>query len=141
MFYLRVPLFFGLIWALSSFAFAAIALAVQIGQDSFISPRQVSAVVALCSLASLCALGLLVSIAVDLLGRRLTLATARSTYKAWLGVGVVFLAIAAYSFFVVPAESHEDFFRRFAHGARFEFLLVGVSALLVNRESGARSLV
>ena len=127
---IRAVLFFGLIWAVTSFAFTAGTLATLLGQTSYISVEQLRAVAATSAVATVVALGLVVLLVLHLLGKG-TLAR-RFPARALMVIGLGFCAMAAYSFLIAPADQQEDFFRRFANGARFEFLLVGLAALITS---------
>ena len=126
---LRAALLFGLIWALTSFGFSASTLVTLLGQPSNISAGQLYAVVAACAVSAIASLGLVTLLALNLLGRRTVVE--RFPGRALMGIGVVFCGVAVYAFLVMPA-AQGDFFRHFAQGARFEFLLVGVAALIMS---------
>jgi len=125
----RALLFFGLIWALTSFGFAAGTLATLIGQPSDISPGQLHSVAWLSTVSAIFAFGLVVLLALHLLGRDAL--AGRFPTRALIAIGLAFCAMAIYSFLISPANQ-QDFFGRFANGARFEFLLVGVAALIMS---------
>jgi hypothetical protein len=127
---IRALLFFGLMWALTSFGFTAGTLAALLWQPSHISAEQLHAVAVTSAVAAVVALGLAVLLALHLLGRGAL--AVRFPTRALMAIGLAFCAMAAYSFLIVPADQQEDFFRRFANGARFEFLLVGVAALMMS---------
>lgn len=126
----RALLFFGLIWALTSFGFAAGALATLLGQPSHIGPDQLYGVAAVSTVSTVVALGLVVLLALHLLGKGAL--AGRFSTRALMAIGLTFCAMAIYSFLSTPANQQEDFFRRFANGARFEFLLVGIAALIMS---------
>ena len=127
---LRASLLFGLIWTLTSFGFSAGALVTLLGQPSNISPDQLYAVVAVCVVSAIASLGLVALLALNLLGKRTVIE--RVPYRVLMAIGLAFCGVALYSFVVVHADRSEDFFRRFAQGARFEFLLIGVAALIMS---------
>lgn len=123
----RAVLFFALIWALTSFGFTAGMLTTLLGQSSYISEEQLRGVAAASGIAAVVALGLASLIALHLLGK--SALVMRIPARALLMVGLAFSGMAVYSFLIVPTGQHGDFFQRFASGARFEFLVVGVAAL------------
>jgi hypothetical protein len=126
---IRALLFFGLIWALISFGFTAGTLATLLGQPSYISAEQLHAVVATSAISAVGALGLAVLLALHMLGKGAI--AGRFPARALMAIGLAFCAMAVYSLLIVPSDQQEDFFRRFANGARFQFLLVGVAALIM----------
>lgn len=140
--YLWIPPLFALITTLTSFGFIATVLATQVGEGSYISSTQVYAVVAICVVATLSSLGLLILVVFELLKKRVVPALDRLANTAVVAIGVVFCGVAACSFFITPTDLYEDFFLKFVHSARFEFLMIGVSALVmfglrhISKESG-----
>ncbi len=135
---LRAFLLLGLIWTLTSFGFTAGALVTLFGQPSYISPGHLYGVAAVCAVSALLSLGLVTLLALNLLGRRTVVE--RLSSRVLVAIGLAFCGMAMYSFLVVPADQQGDFFRRFAQGARFEFLLIGVAALIMSAQglSGRR---
>ena len=125
---LRASLLFGLIWTLTSFGFSAGALITLLGKPSYISPGQLYAVVAACAVSAVASLVAL--LALNLLGRRAVVE--RVPARALMVIGLTFCGVAVYSSLVAPADQQGDFFRRFVQGARFEFLLIGVAALIMS---------
>lgn len=127
---LRASLLFGLIWALTSFGFTAGALVTVFGQPSYISPGQLYGVASICVVSALASLGLVTLLALNFLGRRAI--AERFPAQALVVIGLTFCVVAMYSFLaVVSTNQQEDFFGHFARGARFEFLLIGVAALIM----------
>jgi hypothetical protein len=109
----------------------AAVLATQVGRDSYISLVQVCAVIAICAAAAICSLGLIILIVFELVGRHVIPVVDRVASKAMVIIGLVFCGLAIWSFFLVPTDFYEDFLLKFTHSARFEFLMIGVSALVV----------
>ena len=126
---LRTALLLGLIWALTSFGFAAIALATLFGQPSYIDSNQIYGVVATSGVATLVGLGLAVLVSLRLTGRNA--AAERVAPPVLMVVGVCFACIAAWAFLVSSSADQDHFFMRFLSGARFEFLMVAVAALIM----------
>lgn len=126
---LRTVLLFGLIWATTSFGFAALALTTLFGQPSYIDPSQVYAVTVVSCVATVVGLGLAVLISLRLTGRE-TFAECGSS-RALMIVAVCFLGITAWSFLASPPVDQQHFFVRFLSGARFEFLMIAVAAVVV----------
>ena len=126
----QTALLSGLIWALTSFGFTAGALTTLFGQPSYISPDQICGVAAVSAVSALVALGLVVLLTLHLLGKGAV--AGRFPTRALMAIGLAFCGLAIYSFLIIPADQSEAFFRRFANGARFEFLLVGVAALVMS---------
>jgi hypothetical protein len=129
--YLYIPPLFALITTLTSFGFVAAVLATQVGRDSYISLVQVCAVIAICVAAAICSLGLLALVIFELVGRHVVPVVDRVASKAMAIIGLVFCMLAIWSFFLVPTAFYEDFLLKFTHSARFEFLMIGVSALVM----------
>ena len=123
---LRTVLLFGLIWALTSFAFAAIALASLFGQPSYIDPSQIYGAAATSGVATAAGLGLVVLISLRLTGK--SASVERVPPRALIAIAIFFAGIAAWSFLADPPVDQEHFFMRFMTGARFEFLMVAVAA-------------
>lgn len=130
----RALLFFSVIWALTSFGFTAGALATLFGQPSYISPAQLYVVTAVSAVSAIVALGLAVLLALHLLGKGVL--AGRVPTRAMMVTGLAFCGIAIYSFLIVPTDQYEDFWKNFANGARFEFLLIGVAALIMSVRRG-----
>lgn len=127
---LKAALLFGLIWALTSFGFTAGALITLLGQPSYISSSQLYGVTAGSAVSAITTLGLVALLALNLLGREALVE--RFPSRALMVIGLAFCGMAMYAFLIVPVDQQEDFFRRFAHGARFEFLLIGAAALIMS---------
>lgn len=127
---LRAALIFGLIWALTSFGFTAGVLVTLLGQPSYINSGQLYEVTGVSAVAAIVALTLIVLLALKLLGKRNLLN--RFLSRALHAIGIVFCGMAMYSFLTIPGDQQIDFFSRFAHGARFEFLLIGVTGLIMS---------
>ena len=126
---LRTALLLGLIWALTSFGFAAIALATLFGQPSYIDSNQIYGVAATSGVATLVGLGLAVLVSLRLTGRNV--AAERVAPPVLMAIGVCFACIAAWAFLVGSSADQDHFFMRFLSGARFEFLMVAVAALIM----------
>ncbi|MFG6448907.1 hypothetical protein ACG0Z6_11750 [Roseateles sp. BYS180W] len=127
---IRTVLFYALIWALTSFGFTVGALQTLLGQGNDISSEQLHAVAVTSAVATVVALALAVLLGLKLLGKGAL--AGRFPAVALRAIGLAFCAMAAYSFLVVAADHPEDFFRRFANAARYEFLLLGVAALALS---------
>lgn len=127
---LRTALLFGLIWALTSFGFAAIALTTLFGQPSYIGAGQIYGVAAASGAAAVVALGLVVLLSLRLLRRGSS--AERVSPRALITIAVGFAGIAACSFLLDPTvDQQKHFFLRFVSGARFEFLMIGIAALVM----------
>lgn len=127
---IKALLFLGVIWALTSFGLTAGMLMTLLGQPSYISTEQLHAATAMSSASAVVALGLAVLLALQLLGKGAL--AGRFPTRALMAIGLAFCAMAAYSFLIAPSDHQEDFFKRFVNGARFEFLLIGVAALIMS---------
>lgn len=126
---LRTALLLGLIWALTSFGFAAIALATLFGQPSYIEANQIYGVAATSGVVTVVGLGLAVLVSLRLTGRGA--AAERVAPPVLMVIGVCFAGIAAWSFVVGSSADQDHFFMRFLSGARFEFLMIAVAALIM----------
>ena len=127
---MRAILLFGLIWALTSFGFTAVTLTALFGEPTYIDERQIYGVAAMSGAVAVIGLGLAVLISLRLTGRR---AYADIISPSALKVIAACLAgIAAWSFAIDPAIGQQgNFFLRFVSGARFEFLVIGLAALVM----------
>lgn len=127
---LRTALLFGLIWALTSFGFAAVALTTLFGQPSYIDASQIYGVAAVSGVAAIVGLGLAVLISLMLTGREAS--AERISPRVLIVIAVCFAGIAAWSFLVDSSvDQQKHFFMRFMSGARFEFLMIAVAAILI----------
>ena len=126
--YLYIPLLFALITTVTSFGFIATVLVSQLGKESYISPDQLYAVVAISVAATTFSFGLLTLIVFELLKKNILPSENQIISKAVIVFGLVFCGLAIWSFFLVPTDFYEDFLLKFTHSARFEFLMIGVSA-------------
>jgi hypothetical protein len=129
--YLFIVPLFALLTTLTSFGFIAVVLISQMGQDSFFSASQLHAVIAISSVATLCSLGLLAVVVSELIGKRFNTSVYRVANKFIAPIGLIFISLAVVSLFLVPTDFYEDFLLKFTHSARFEFLLLGVSAFIL----------
>lgn len=129
--YLCIPLFFILISALTSFGFIASVLVTQVGQDSYISPFQLYAVIAISTVATLSSAGLLALAVLELVGKRVAIAVHHVASYVVMAIGLIFCGLTAWSFYLAPTDFYEDFLLKFTHSARFEFLMIGISALAI----------
>lgn len=125
----RTALLLGLIWALTSFGFAAIALATLFGQPSYIDPNQIYGVAATSGVATVVGLGLAALVSLRLTGR--SAAADHVTPRVLMVIGVCFACIAAWSFLVSSPADQDHFFMRFLSGARYEFLMIAVAAIVM----------
>ena len=126
---LRTALLLGLIWAITSFGFAAIALVTLFGQPSYIDSSQICGVAATSGVATVVGLGLAVLVSLRLTGR--SAAAERVAPPVLMFIGVCFACIAAWSFLVDSSADQDHFFMRFLSGARFEFLMMAMAALVM----------
>lgn len=127
---LRTALLFGLIWALTSFGFTAVALTTLFGQPSYIDPSQIYGVVAASGVATVVGLGLAALISLRLAGR--VASAERVDSRALMVIAICFAGIAAWSFLVdPPVDQQGHFFMRFMFGARFEFLMIAIAAFVM----------
>ena len=129
--YLFVVPLLALITTLTSFGFIAVVLISQTGKESFYSASQLYAVIAICSAATLSSLGLLAVVVSELIGKRFNTSVYRVANKFIAPIGLIFISLAVVSLFLVPTDFYEDFLLKFTHSARFEFLLLGVSAFVL----------
>jgi hypothetical protein len=120
-----------LITTLTSFGFVAAILISQVGEDSYFSATQLNAVIAICIAATLSSLGLLTLVVFELIEKRLNPKLYQTLNKVVVVIGLIFCSLAVGSFFLVPTDFYEDFLLKFTHSARFEFLMLGVSALIM----------
>lgn len=127
---LRATLFFGLIWALTSFGFTAGTLLTLMGHPSYIDAAQLQAVAAISAVSAVVAIGLAALLAMRLVGKG-DLA-GRFPVRALIAIGLSFCAMAGYAFLIFPADEQRDFYTRFVSGARFEFLMIGAVALIMS---------
>lgn len=125
----RIALLLGLIWALTSFGFAAIALTTLIGEPSYIDSSQIYGVVTISGVATIVGLGLAVLVSLRLTGRGV--AVGRFASPVLMIIGACFACIAAWSFVVGSSADQDHFFIRFLSGARFEFLMIAVAAIIM----------
>jgi hypothetical protein len=127
---LRTILLLGLIWALTSFGFTAAALAALFGEPSHIEETQIYGVAAMSATAAVVGLALAALIAMRLAGRR-----AYADLIAPRGLMVIaacLAGISAWSFAISLTDDQQgSFFLRFVAGARFEFLVLGLAALVM----------
>jgi hypothetical protein len=132
---LRATLLFGLIWALTSFLFAAVALATLFGEPSHIEAAEIYGVAAMSAVAAFIGLVLAALVAMRLIGR-----SARADLVSPRGLMIVaacLAGIAALAFAVSSTMDQQDsFFLRFVAGARFEFLVIGLAALVMGLRRG-----
>lgn len=127
---IKALLFLGVIWALASFGFTAGMLMTLLGRPSYISAEQLHAVTGMSAVSAVVALGLAALLALQLLGKGAL--AGRIPTRALMAIGLAFCLMAAYSFLIATSDHQEDFFNCFMNGARFEFLLVGVVALIMS---------
>ena len=125
-----LPLF-ALITTLTSFGFIAAVLISQTGKESLYSASQLYAVIAICSAASLSSFGLLTVVVSELIGKRFNPTLYRVANRLIAPIGLIFISLADISFLLVPTDFYEDFLLKFTHSARFEFILLGVSAFVL----------
>jgi hypothetical protein len=126
---LRTALLLGLSWALSSFGFAAVSLTTLFGQPSNIDADQIYGVAAASGVATVVGLGLAVLVSLRLTGKGDS--TERVASPLLMTIGICFAGVAAWSFLVGSSADPDHFFIRFLSGARFEFLMIAVAALVM----------
>lgn len=122
-----ILLIIGLVEALSSFAIAAIALAPQVYQDSYIERSQIFSVIAISGTMVITSLTLLVFI-----GQQLLLIQRKPSVIVCVALAVsggTALVCALIGILAAPAETNKDFLFYFMHSSRFELSFIGFLAI------------